>query len=345
MMMKRISWIAILLLCTMLFTVACSASNGNAEVISEEPEEEVSAPVEDTPKVAMLLGGPINDQGWNAMGYSILEQAGEEYGAEISYSENVSHGDKEEIYRNYAMNGFDVILGHSYEFTDAAMTVAAEFPDVIFLINGGIESQAPNMGSITEDYVAQGFLGGATAAILTKTDTVGFVGGLAIPPIVENGDGFVLGAKYVNPDINALNIMTGSFTDAAGAKEIALSMADNGADIIMAQADTSSLGVFEACTDKGIMAIGAVVDQNALAPDTIVTSLVTDFPGAVVNEIGLALSGDWGASAKVIGINDGAMGLAPFHSLEDQVTDEQKAAIEAIINDLADGKIDISSMM
>ena len=98
-------------------------------------------------KVAILLPGVITDQGWNTMAYNALKAVEKNLGAEIAYTENTPASDYEEIFRGYANAGFDVVMGHGYEFGDAAMLVAKEYQDKYFIVTSTQISQEPNLSS------------------------------------------------------------------------------------------------------------------------------------------------------------------------------------------------------
>ena len=80
------------------------------------------------------MDGPINDQGWNANAYSGLKQIEADLGAQISYSESVAVSDIEEQFRTYAVQGFELVIGHGFTFIDGAMKVVAEFPETTFIL-------------------------------------------------------------------------------------------------------------------------------------------------------------------------------------------------------------------
>ena len=295
-------------------------------------------------KVAALLPGPVNDQGWNATAYNGLKLVEEKFGAEIAYTESVPVSDYEETFRNYAVAGYDIIIGHGFEFGDTAMKVAPEFPETKFIVTSTNISQEPNVASLNTDNFEQGFIQGVVAATLTETNTVGAVGGLEIPPIIDSLRGFEVGAKYINPDINVLTVFTGDFEDAAKAKEMAVALIEKGVDILMVDADQAGIGSIEAAADKGILAIGANGDQNALAPDTIVTSGVDDLAMALEILVQDILDGKFEAKYYDLGVAEGAVYLAPYYGFEDKLAQEDKDAIAQVIEDMKSGKLDAHSL-
>ncbi len=341
-MNKKLSVLLALLLVVSL--VAGCATNGEASV--EPAEEPVETPAEEPAeeakplKVAAMMPGPINDMGWNATAYNGLLAIEEQFGAEISYVENVSSSDMEEVFRNYALQGFDVVFGHGFEFGDPAERVATEFPDTTFIIFSSTITNGSNLSSVTFSAPQQGFLAGALAALITETDIVGGIGGLDIPPIRMPIQGFIAGAEYVNPDIDVRAVMTGSMDDVAGLKETAFAMLDQDVDVIFALADQAGMGAIEACTERGAWSIGANVDQNERSPQTVVQSVIKDSPVLYTYMVDMIASGNYEPGMYELGAAEDAIFLADWHGFDEQFP-EAKAEIEEIIKGIKSGEITI----
>jgi len=340
--MKKILSILLIIVLASFALVGCGGGQqaGDQQGATEQ-QSDTGAGEKEPLKVAMLLAGPISDQGWNATAYQGLVNIEKNLGAEISYTENVAQSDFEEIFRGYATQGFDIIFGHGFQFGDAAMKVAPEFPDVKFVITSTDISQAPNVASLNNDNKQQGFLAGALAALLTEVDKVGVVGGMEIPSIQAYMTGFEKGVKYINPDITILSTYTGDFSDAAKAKEVTAAMIQKGADIIAHDADSAGLGVIEACVEGKTRVIGAISDQYELGPDYMVTSALSDLTKAIEVMAEQIQNGQFEAKMYNYGIAEGTVGLAPYHNYEDKVPQEVKDKIQQIMDDIASGKIEL----
>jgi basic membrane protein A len=126
-----------------------------------------------------------------------------------------------------------------------------KFPKTRFVVLDGIAPKAPNTFSVTQDWYPVGYLAGVAAAKATKTNTVGFVGGIPIPVITDGAKAFTLGAKSVNPKIKVLTTTIGSFTDSVKAKSAAAAQIASGADVIWADLDTAHAGVVQAMQESG----------------------------------------------------------------------------------------------
>jgi len=297
-------------------------------------------------KVAMLLPGTINDSGWNAAAYEGLMLVKEKRGAEIAYREYVSQSDQEEAFRAYASAGYDIIFGHGFEFGDAAKKVAKDFPKTVFVVTSSNIFQAPNVASVEISNKEVGFLGGIVAGLVTKSNKVGYVGGMSIPSIIDARDGYIAGAKLVNPDVKVLDSFTGNFDDAAKAREMAVALVNQGADVVMQNADQAGLGVIQAGKDKNVLVIGAGKDQSNLAPDNVLVSSMYGVPVGVAYIVDLFINGKFEPKAYSVGIKEGATGLIWNEKLAAKVVKpEAKGKIEAIIADLKTGKINLDELI
>lgn len=337
--MKRrvMSLVAVLL---MLGILAGCAGTGApaAEEPPAVPEAPEAPPSEEPLKVAALLSGPINDMGWNASAYEGLLALEAEFGCEINYAESVEQSDMEETFRAFALQGYDVIFGHGFQFGDAATRVAEEFPDTHFVVISSDISNGTNLGSantVTED---QGFIAGALAALTSESGVVGGIGGVDIPPIRGPILGFMAGAEYVNPDIEVIAVLTGSNDDVAKAKETAVTMIENGADVIFANANQAGLGSIEACKEAGVWAVGSNQDQNPIAPEAVFQSVIKSTPKLFTYVVEQMINGTYEARFHGLGVREGAIFLSDWHGYDAQLP-EVKAEIEKIIEGLKDGSI------
>jgi basic membrane protein A len=338
-MKKLFNGIALFLMLAMLFSIVGCAGDQPVEPSEEPSEEPAEEPVE-VPSVALLLPGPINDMGWNASAYGGLQLIEETYGADISYAESVGQSDMEEVFRSYASIGYDLIFGHGSQFTDAAIAVAAEFPDTMFVLINGNAPTEPNLACVQVADEQQGFLMGAFAALMTESGTVGVIGGLEIPPITNAVNGFIAGAQYINPEVEVLSGMTGSFDDVNAAKETALAYIDNGADYVAAIANQAGLGSIEACEDQGVYAIGANQDQFDISPSSVVVSVMKEVPIAFDFAYKTFVDGNLNAEVYRLGVKEGVVFFSSYHDFEDFVPQEVKDRMDEVIAELSAGNIE-----
>ncbi len=292
-------------------------------------------------KVAMLLPGPINDKGWNAKAYQGLMLIQEKLGAEVTYSENVEASDYEELFRGYGDMGYDMIIGHGFQFADAAKAVAVDYPDSFFAITSADVNQAPNLAGLQNRNDELGFLAGAVAALESKSGVVGCVGGQEMPPIVAYVEGFKAGAEHINPDIKVLSNYTGNNNDAAAAKQMAQAMIGEGADVLSHDANAAGLGVFEAVDEapEGTMIVGCIDDQYELSPERTITSSLNSMSEAILRAATFLQEGTLEAKTYSFGVADDIITLADYRDYP--ISDENKAKMDEIIAQIKSGDLTV----
>lgn len=341
--MKRFKALAagvVLVLVTALLVVGCGQKKQEEAPAASQGKTTSNNQQQGKLKVGLILPGPINDNGWNATAYEGLKAMEKELGAEVKYTENVSQSDQEEIFRNYGSAGFDIVIAHGFQFADAAKKVAPQFPKTKFVINNA-DLADNNLCSLVVDNYQMGFLQGAVAALVTKTNKVAAIGGEEMPPIRQTIEGFVEGAKYVNPKVEVKTAMTGSFSDVAKMKEMATSLINQGVDVVMGDANQASLGAIQAAQEKKVLAIGYGSDLNNVAPDTVVTSAIQSWAKAMVALGKIVQDGKYEPKVYYMGVKEGAVYLAPYHGFDSKISAEVKAKINQVVEDLKSGKIQI----
>ena len=229
-------------------------------------------------KVALLLPASITDEGWNALAYDALLAIEKELGAEISHVVSPTPADQVEDFRAYALEGYDLIFGHGYEYQDPARAVALDFPETIFITTSG--------GTITENIAPINFrleqatyLLGIIAGMMTQTNKIGVIGGQDIPSVNSTFIAFEAGVKSVNSDAEVDRAYVGNWEDSVKGKELALAQMREGIDIIFPNADAAGRGVFEAveaaqAAGETIYTFGANRDQSAVSPTTVLANAV-----------------------------------------------------------------------
>jgi basic membrane protein A and related proteins len=233
----------------------------------------------ETFRVALLTPGPVSDAGWNASAFEGLELIKKSLGAETALVQTTSPVDFEDAFRDFASRSFNLIFAHGFEYTDAALKVARDFPHSWFVVTSGSGSAA-NVASISFKIEQAAYVEGALAGGVSKTGVVGAIGGIELPAIRLTFDGFRRGFHSVRPDGRVLVAYVGSFNDVGAAKEAALAEIGRGADVLIHDADAAGLGVFAAAARAHVYAFGANGDQNDVAPSVVLASAVTAIPQA-----------------------------------------------------------------
>jgi basic membrane protein A and related proteins len=231
-------------------------------------------------RVALLTPGPISDQSWNAAAYDGLLRIRDSLGATVRQVQTRTPAEFEENYRQYGASGFSLVIGHGFEFQDAAQRVAPSFPKTVFATTGGTAT-GPNLVAMSFAFDEPSYLAGMAAAGATRSRVLAVIGGTELPPVRASFDAFTAGAKAVDPRITVLTAFLGNWDDASAGKEQALAMIARRADVIFQNADAAGQGIFQAVREsRGVWIIGSNADQNALAPQSALGSVVIDIPHA-----------------------------------------------------------------
>jgi basic membrane protein A and related proteins len=299
---KTARWaISVLLLVSILVT-ACGAAT-----------EPTAAPPSKG-SVALILPGPIGDQGWNTKAYLALQEY-EKEGYKTAYVDQVPDVDNEGHLRTFAQQGFTLIVGHGFTFVDPVSKVAPEFPKSNFFITAGLPAEGTelpkNVGYMKYHSEQGAYLAGMLAAYMTKSNVIGYVGAQATPICLADLAGYKMGAREINPDIKVMSVWTGVWDDPAKGKEAALAMVDNGADVLIHDADLTGTGALQAAKERNVYAIGMVDDQSAIAPDLFLTSVMLNITKAIEAQMGLIEAGTFGG-VYAPGIKEGVIDIAPL---------------------------------
>lgn len=326
--MKKITLLALILSCVFGGVACSSGSNGDSG--------------SDKIQIALVLPGSLNDGGWNANAYEGLMQLQNE-GYNVAFTENVQISAIEEALTNYAANGYNLVIGHGFEFGEPALRVAEQFPEVNFFVSGKMpdgvseEDLPANVGFMDMKEYEAAYLAGVLAAGMTESNVIGYVAGLEIPAQLANMAAFVTAVKEYNPEAKVYGVVTGTFEDSAKGQEAAMAQMDLGADIIVQTADTTGMGAIQAATNKGKYIIGYGADQNDLQPDLVLTSIVTDNSEVVKTQVERINDGKFGGLWEP-GLDSGLIYITPYHSLEDKIPDEVKQNVEQAKEDIMSGK-------
>jgi basic membrane protein A len=231
-------------------------------------------------RVALLTPGPISDQSWNGSAYTGLLRLRDSLGAEISHIQTKTPAEFEENFRQYGVQGFALVIGHGFEFQDAAARVGPQFPKTTYITTGG-NTVGANVAAMSFSFEEPSYLAGIAAAAVTKSGTLGCIGGTELPPVKAAFAAFTAGAQSMNPRIKVVTSYIGNWDDASAGREQALAQIARGADVIFQDADAAGLGVFQAARQsKNVYIIGSNADQNGVAPEVTLGSVVIDLPHA-----------------------------------------------------------------
>ena len=323
--------LAAILALAMIFVMALTGCGGGAP--AEKSEEWKGS-------VAMVFPGLITDEAFNQFTYEGLMRAVEDKGIQkVAYKENVSQDEQVEVLRQFAQQGYEIVVGQGGQFGEAVSIVAGEYPDTQFIFSVGVDTyDLPNMSAATVSYSHAGFVGGVLAGLTTKTNKVAMVTGEFYAPHRDMEASFYAGLKYVNPAIEATAITTGDWADTVKAREASLALIDQGYDVLFPCLDAAGAGVAAAAQDsENVWVVGAVADyaKDYGAQDVTAGSAVFAWDAlAYLEATGEICDG----KSHVVGMAE--KGVLPVVNIE--LDAEKQAIFDKALEELAAGKIDIA---
>ncbi len=287
-----------------------------------------------------MTPGSIADAAWNSGAFQGLELIQDSLQVQISHVEARTPGEQEEALRAYARQGYALIFGHGFEFQGAAERVSAEFPLAIFIITSG-EQLRGNVAPMIFRLGEATYLAGLVAGGVTRSNVIGFVGGIELPPIREAADAWFAGARASNPRVTTRSTYLNTFDDVAAGREAAVALLRAGADILTHNADQAALGLFQAVKEApSVYVFGANLDQTDLAPERVLGSAVIDLPRAFLAVAREVQSGTFTPHVESFGLASGVVRYEPnpalLHLLSSDIQARVSAARDSIIaNDRA----------
>lgn len=287
-------------------------------------------------KVALLLSGAANDQGWNQTAYEGTQKACEKYGYELAYTENLEVADISAAFADYASAGYDVVIGHGYEFGDPALEVAETYPDTKFICTEA-DASADNVASYVMACEQTAYVEGIIAASTSESGKLGAIGPIPGDSLVKIINGYEDGAKSVNPDIEVQTAWTNSFVDTQLAQEAAKAMIDNGVDVIKHCANACGNGAMTAAVEAGIWCQGDSYDQSSLAPDNILDFAIYNLDVVIDTALGSVADGSFEGDVYNLGMADGAVEVL----LSDNLSDDVKATAQDAIDKIVSGELEV----
>jgi len=333
------------------FLVACAAPTTPAPAATQPPAATQAPAATDAPsaeavRVALILPGRADDVSWNQAAFEGMQRAVESSAVpvELNVVEEVYDPvDIEPALRDYAQQGYDLVVGHGFQFQEPIIKVAAEFPDVNFAIGTGFKL-APNVGVYDVKLEQGGYLMGIMAAHLSTSNIVGAVGGVDVSEIHRGHAAFTLGAQSVKPDIKVLNTFVGDFNDLAGAKEAALSQIQAGADTLWQTGDGVGIAVIGACKEQDVTCMGNVANQNSLAPENVLASFVYDWSAVFVQAINETAEQSFGDKKYWIEFANQGVSVVYNDALKSMVTPDMQADLDEAQQGFVDNTLDLGDL-
>lgn len=322
---------------TLPFVVAVLAVIGCAERKGADADAGRAADF----KVALLTPGPISDQSWNGGAYAGLQRIRDSLGARISHVQTKTPAEFEENFRQYGAQGYRVVFGHGFEFQDAAVRVAPDYPNTLYITTSGSTTGA-NLAGIRFAFEEPSYIAGVIAAGMTKTRRLGAIGGTELPPVKASFEAFAAGARSVDPGIEVAISYLGNWDDVTAGKEQALAQIAQGADVLFQNADAAGLGVFQAAREsRKAWVVGSNADQNAIAPEVTLGSVLIDLPLAFLTVTREIRDGTFVPRVVAMGTASGVVRMVVNPSVRSQIPATVLQQADSVAAALASGAMRI----
>jgi basic membrane protein A len=297
-------------------------------------------------RVAVIMPSATTDMAFSQSMYSALLSVQKDMGGasamEIKYSENMFKvPDAAAAIRDYATQGFDIVIAHGSQYGSSVEEIAKDFPKTTFAWGTDVNTFGqPNIYAYTASAEQGGYVNGVLAAKLTKSKQIGVTGPVEVGDAKTYIDGFVQGVASVDPAIKVNKTWTGSFSDVALMTEAAKTHIAAGADILTGSSQ-SVVGSIGAAKDNGkVLWFGTQSEQTSLAPALVVASQVYDWAPMLKDMIASRASGTLGGKTYILNFkNDG---LKIYYNSGYSLPAEIKAAGDKAIEDIKSGAITVN---
>lgn len=267
-------------------------------------------------KCAWVYVGPIGDGGWtyaHDLGRKAVEEALGD-GVETTYLESVPENpaDAERVIRDLAQKGNKIIFTTSFGYMDPTITVAADFPDTVFIHISGYKT-ADNVGTGFAKVEEPRYVSGIIAGQMTKSNLLGYVAAFPIPEVIRGINAFTLGVRSVNPNATVKVVWTSTWFDPEKERAAAEALLDAGVDVTAQHQDSPA--TLQAAEARGVYGVGYDSDMESLAPKAHLTSPIFVWAPFYIDTVNQVIAGTWQTSQFWGGWSDGVVDLSPISDL------------------------------
>ena len=296
------------------------------------------------PALIFDLGGKF-DKSFNEAAFNGAKRWAEETGGSFNEIELSSEAQREQALRRFAEAGFNPVITMGFAMADPLSAVAPDYPGTKFAAIDVTWLDLPNVRQVGFAEHEGSYLVGMLAAMASKSNTIGFIGGMDIPLIRHFGCGYAQGAKAVNPDITIIANMTGTtpaaWNDPVKGSELTQAQISQGADVIYAAAGGTGVGVLQSAADAGILSIGVDSNQNHLHPGKVLTSMLKRVDVAVYDAMKAGANMETGVFT--MGLADDGVGYALDENNASLISAEMKAAVDGARASIIAGDLKVAS--
>ena len=295
-------------------------------------------------KVGLVLDkGGKDDKSFNTAAFNGSKLAEADLGVELKAVESPDDAAYEPALRTFAERGYPLVIAVGFSQIDAVKKIAPEFPKTHFAIVDGTVEGA-NIASLLFAEHEGSYLVGYLAGLMTKTNKVGFIGGMDIALIRRFEMGYEAGAKAANAKVEVLvnyaGVNSSAWANPTRGKELALSQIGRGADVIFHAAGATGMGIFNAVEEKNVYAIGVDSNQNGIKPGHVATSMLKRVDTAVYDIIKDQVAGKFVAGDRYFGLKDKGVDYAVDENNE-KIIAPYKAKLEEVKAKIISGQIKV----
>jgi basic membrane protein A len=354
--MKKYTWLFTLVLAFAVILSACgtpatpTAAPTAAPVVTEAPvateaPTATEAPVAAPFRVAVVMPSTINDLAFGQAMYDGLVRIQEEMGGpdkfEFVYSESMFVADDAAAaIRDYATQGYNLVIAHGSQYGSSLQEIAPDFPDVSFAWGTTVDTFGlPNVFAYEAASQEGGYVFGVLAATLTKSNVLGVIGPIETGDAKLYVDGFKAGALATKPDIKVNVAYTNSFGDTSLAAAAANTHIAAGADILTGTAQMV-VGAIGVAKENNVLWFGTQSNQTSLAPSIVVANQVYHLEVVLKEIITLIQAGTLGGQSFAINLANG--GEVIEYNPDYALSADAKALGDAAIKGIVDGTIKIT---
>ncbi|MFN8637071.1 MAG: BMP family ABC transporter substrate-binding protein [Chloroflexota bacterium] len=288
--------------------------------------------------------GKIDDKSFNQSAWEGVQRAQRELGAEVKFLETTDPKDYGKNIDQFAQDNYDVVVTVGFAIGQATQEAAAKYKNVRFIgVDQFQEKPLENLAGLIFDEDKAGYLAGALAGLLTKSNVVGATLGTdLVPPVVKFGKGYEAGAKAVNPNVRVIMAyhpggLARGFTDPDWGKATTTQMIQQQADVIFGAGGNTGNGALLGALERNVLAIGVDTDQWETLPQVrpvLVSSAMKLITPGVFELVKAVGDGSYKGGNSV-----GQVGLAPFHDNDAKVPAPVKEKLQQIDAGLKSGAI------
>lgn len=282
-------------------------------------------------KIALIIPSTIDDMAWSQVMYEGIKAVQEKYGEdkiEVEVSERLWNAvDAGSAIRQYASQGFDIVIAHGAQYQSVLDEVAPDFPKTSFAYGTGFATNHPNIFAYDPQAQQGAYLLGIMAGLKTKTNIVGIVGPVKSGDAIKYNIGFEKGVKSVNPEAAVRIAYTGSFGDLVAAGEIARTHIKAGADVLSGTAQQCVGAIRVASEFEGILWLSSDMDQSSIAPQTVLASQGYKFDDVIEGIIKYRQEGIIGGKHLELTLENGYLEIVYNPKLAAELTPEMNKVI------------------